>query len=166
MGHQRHVIIDARRHRQEDLSQIRQRFGVPPRGCHEHRGPKLHYRGHLTTHTTKASNKDSQHPRASTITAVLNSRPRSVFALQDWCLFGRANKQANKQAARKKDRHSQTNPPMPHRQRGGIKLLRVSMRLELKVQSDHQPDSHWLDASGLPGLATLALLPWPPPAAG
>ena len=148
VGHQRHVIIDARRHRQEDLSQIRQRLEVPPWGCHEHRRPKLRYRGQ-----TRIPN-------------ILNSRPRSVFALQDWCLFGRTDDQANKQVARKKDRHSQTNPPMPHRQRGGIKLLRVSMRLELKVQSDHLPDSRWLDASGLPGLATLALLPWPHPAAG
>ena len=41
--HQRHVIIDARSHRQEDLPQTNQRLGVPAWGCHEHRGPKLHH---------------------------------------------------------------------------------------------------------------------------
>jgi hypothetical protein len=84
------------------------------------------------------------------------------------------NKQTNKQTNRKtikettckqtssgQERQTLTNKPplMPHRQRGGIEHLHVSIPLELKSSPSASPTDPGFMLRHLPVLATLALLP-------
>ena len=63
--------------------------------------------------------------------------------------------------SRQKERQTLTNkaPLMPHRQRGGIEPLHVSMPLELKSNPSTSPTHPGFMLQHLPEIATLALLP-------